>query len=291
MPDAIGVRSKLAALILILLSACSSQPSRAASPALPSPAPPPAAGASPTTTPKPYVFVIVMENHTYGQALAGPFTSSLGTLYAVATNYHAVTHPSLPNYLALSSGSTWKITDDDYHVLPPTGIGLQLTEKGIPWRAYMEGMTRGCLDSPYPYAVKHNPFAYYGGACPANVVPLTRFDTDLASGDLPQFVWITPDLCHDTHDCSVAEGDRWLAGIVTKITATSAWQQGGLLLITWDEDDGRDNNRVLTLVVAPRVSRHVLDEPYDHYSLLATVEDRFGLPRLGEAAGARSITL
>jgi phospholipase C len=231
-----------------------------------------------------------MENHSYGQAVSGPFTSTLASLYAVATNYRAVSRPSLPNYLALTSGSTWKITDDDYHVLPAGGIGAQLTERGIPWRAYMEGMTRGCMDSPYPYAVKHNPFAYYGGACPANVVSLTRFDADLAEGP-PQFVWITPDLCHDTHDCSVAVGDRWLAEIVTKITSSPAWQSGGLLLITWDEDDGRDNNRVLTLVVAPRVSRHVLDEPYDHYSLLATVEDRFGLPRLGEAAGARSISL
>jgi acid phosphatase len=278
------------ALILLLLSACSSQPSPTPAPAVPSPLPPPAASASTTTEPKPYVFVIVMENHTYSQALSGAFTSTLGSLYAVATNYRAVAHPSLPNYLALTSGSTWKITDDGYHVLPATGIGFQLSERGIPWRAYMEGMTRGCMDSPYPYAVKHNPFAYYGGACPANVVPLSQFGADMAAGP-PQFVWITPDNCHDTHDCSVAEGDRWLAGIVTKITALPAWQSGGLLLITWDEDDGSADNRVLTLVVAPGLGRHVLDQPYDHYSLLATVEDRFGLPRLGEAAGARPITL
>jgi acid phosphatase len=152
----------------------------------------------------------------------------------------------------------------------------------------MEGMTQGCTSSPKPYAVKHNPFAYYGGGCPANVVPLTSLDADLA-GSTPRFVWITPDLCHDTHDCDVSVGDAFLAGLVGKITASRAWQDGGLLLITWDEDEGGGDNRVPALIVARDVRTHQTAAPYDHYSLLATVEDRLGVGRLGAAAGARAI--
>src|SRR5215471_2143055 len=139
-------------------------------------------GISPVPIPTPsigppprHVFVIVMENRSYGQALAGQYTARLAHDYAVATNYHGVSHPSLPNYLAMTSGSTWGITDDGFHQLPAGGLGKQLTDAGVSWRAYMEGMNNGCFRSGYPYALKHNPFAYYGATCPANVVPFTGF--------------------------------------------------------------------------------------------------------------------
>ncbi|HEY8952064.1 MAG TPA: alkaline phosphatase family protein, partial [Candidatus Dormibacteraeota bacterium] len=110
------------------------------------------------------MFVIVMENRSYAEALAGRYTARLASEYSVANAYHGVSHPSLPNYLALTSGSTWGITDDGYHRLPAGGLGAQLTSAHILWQAYMEGMTNGCFNSPYPYALKHNPFAYYGGS-------------------------------------------------------------------------------------------------------------------------------
>jgi hypothetical protein len=229
-----------------------------------------------------------MENRSFATAVAQPYTASLAARYAVATNYRAVAHPSLPNYLALAAGSTYGVTDDGYHSLPAGGIGVQLTERGLPWRAYMEGMTRGCLDSPYPYALKHNPFAYLGGACPPDVVPLTRLDADLA-GATPAFTWITPDLCHDGHDCSSRQADDFLSSLVPRILASAAWRDGGLLLITWDEDDGNAANRVATLVVAPALRAHATGAALDHYSLLATVEDRLGLPRLGRARGAATL--
>src|SRR5256885_12752929 len=119
-----------------------------------------------------HVFIIVMENHTPEQALLGPFMASLAEKYGVAENYHAITHPSVPNYLALTSGSTWGVTDDSLHVLPRADLGTQLTKGGVTWRAYMEGMTSGqCIDSPTPYDPGHNPFAYYGGHRPPHVVP------------------------------------------------------------------------------------------------------------------------
>jgi hypothetical protein len=149
-------------------------------------------------------------------------------------------------------------------------------------------MTSGCYNSPYPYALKHNPFAYYGSRCPRQVVPFTGFASDM-KGSVPRFVWITPGLCHDGHDCSPAIADQWLSQTVPKILATSAWQQDGVLLVTWDE--GEDSaNHVLTLVIQPDPANHRSGLAYNHYSMLATIEDRLGVPRLGLAAGTKAMT-
>jgi phosphatidylinositol-3-phosphatase len=236
------------------------------------------------------VFLIVMENQGPDQALAGPFTASLAARYGVAQNYHAVAHPSVPNYLALTSGSTWGVSDDSYHVLPEFDLGDQLSAAGVSWRAYMEGLgDAGCLDSPLPYDPGHNPFAFYGGRCPPNVVPLTELAGDL-SGATPRFTWISPDRCHDGHDCSVSVGDDWLRQEVGAIMLSKAWLSGGVLFITWDEDGGTAANRVLTLVVTPDRGHAVSLRPYTHYSLLATIEDLLEVKRLGQAAQARAMT-
>ena len=258
-----------AALVLcaFLASACT----RAASPQSPQPR---------------SVFVIVMENHSINQVLKTPFTASLAADNGVAENYHAVAHPSVPNYLALTSGSTWGVRDDSYHVLPKSDIGSQLTTASINWRAYMEGLDgNGCLESPPPYDPGHNPFAYYGGECPSNVVPLTALSGDLA-GSTPRFSWITPDRCHDTHDCRVSVGDDWLRQEVGQITASAAWKSNGVLFITWDEDDGSTDNQVLTLVLTPGKGHRTSQKSYTHYSMLATIEDLLGVGRLGQAASA-----
>ncbi len=248
-----------------------------ASPAAPSPGP---------ATPR-HVFVVVMENRTLAQALNGGYLADLADRSVLATNYHSVATPSLPNYLALTSGETFGIRDDRYHALPAVGIGQQLTSAGVPWRAYIEGLTEGCLDSPYPYAVQHNPFAYYGGECPKNVVSLDQLAADLR-GTTPRFVWITPDLCHDGHDCATADADAWLAATVPMILASQAWRDDGVLFIVWDEGSGGDD-RIPLVVIAPKVAARRVTDPLDHYSLLATVEDVLGVPRLGGAVGARSL--
>jgi phosphatidylinositol-3-phosphatase len=239
----------------------------------------------------PHVFVIVMENTGLGRALRSQPIARLASANAVATNYRAVARPSLPNYLALTSGSTWGIVDNAYHALPAADLGTQLTAAGVRWRAYMEGMTAdaGCMRSPYPYALKHNPFAYYGGACPANVVPIEALDADLA-GDTPTFVWITPGLCHDGHDCSLDIAGAWLDGLVSRIASSDAWRSGGLLFVVWDEGDGGDSNLVPLIVVRSETTTLRVETQFDHYSLLATIEDLYGLPRLGAAATARPLT-
>ncbi|HEX9095670.1 MAG TPA: alkaline phosphatase family protein [Candidatus Dormibacteraeota bacterium] len=241
---------------------------------------------SPTPAPK-HVFVIVLENTSYQLAMRQPYIASVARQYAVATSYSSVANPSLPNYLAITSGSTWGVRDDLYHRLPAGGLGNQLTDAGISWRAYMEGFTGDCFNSPYPYALKHNPFAYYGGACPANVVPMTDLATDL-NGDTPQLSWITPGLCHDGHDCGIRAADRWLSQIVPQITSSPAWQKDGVLFITWDESSAGDN-RVALLVVSPSL-RGQIATPLDHFSLSATISDELGVERLGQAQQATSLS-
>jgi phosphatidylinositol-3-phosphatase len=237
------------------------------------------------------VFVIVMENTGLGRALRSQPVARLASANALATNYHAVARPSLPNYLALTSGSTWGIADNDYHPLPAEDLGTQLTTADVSWRAYMEGMTAatGCMRSPYPYALKHNPFAYYGGGCPANVVPIEALDADLA-GETPSFVWITPGLCHDGHDCTLDVAGAWLDDTVLRITSSDAWHTSGVLFIVWDEGDGGDSNLVPLIVLTKDATAMRVETQYDHYSLLATIEDLYGLPRLGAAATARPLT-
>jgi len=232
-----------------------------------------------------------MENKAERSVLGSsdaPYLNHLANRCGDASDYHAISHPSLPNYLALTSGSTWGIADDGYHRLPAGGLGAQLTSARIPWRAYMEGMTNGCSNSPYPYALKHNPFAYYGGSCPSEVVDFSHFAADMRT-EVPRFVWITPGLCHDGHDCSTATADRWLSQTVPLILATDAWKSNGLLFITWDE--GEDSaNHVLTLVIQPNPVERASARAYYHYSMLATIEDRLGLARLGRAASASPMT-
>ncbi|HKW72646.1 MAG TPA: alkaline phosphatase family protein [Candidatus Dormibacteraeota bacterium] len=234
------------------------------------------------------MFVIVMENRSANQAAAGAYTAQLAAKYGVATNYHGVTHPSLPNYLAITSGSTWGVADDGWHALPAGGLGAQLTNAGVDWRAYMEGMGANCMSNGNGYALKHDPFPYYGSKCPSQVVPFSGFASDVA-GTLPSFVWITPNQCHSGHDCSTATADAWLAQTVPSILASSAWQHDGVLFITWDE--GEDSaNSVLTLVIRPHMANHASSRAYNHYALLATIEDQFGLQRLGEADNTWAMT-
>ena len=282
--------------VALCVVACTASQSAAAPPsptltAAASLAPAIAPTPSPTATPRPAprVFVIVMENTGLDRALRSASVGALADRYALFTNYHAVSRPSLPNYLAMTSGSTWDITDDAYHALPATGLGAQLTAAGVSWRAYMEGMTAaGCMRSPYPYALKHDPFAYYGGACPANVVPFEALGADL-NGAAPSFVWITPGLCHDAHDCAIDEAGAWLDDQVSRIVSSKAWNERSALFIAFDEGDGGDENLVPLIVATSRGLGGQIATAYDHYSLLATIEDVFHLPRLGAAASAKPI--
>jgi hypothetical protein len=238
-----------------------------------------------------------MENHEYGDIIdssAAPYINQLARRFGLATEMFAITHPSLPNYLALTGGSTFNITSDCTGcTVTATSIVDQLARAGISWKAYMEGLPRPCFEAGADdYAKKHDPFLYYTrarGQC-GNVVPLTQLPADERAGRLPRFIWISPNLCHDMHDCNVVTGDRFLAGLLPPLLR--ALGAHGLLILTWDEgttDDGccrlASGGHIPTIVAGPGARLHArLTTATDHYSVLQTIEDLLGLRRLRGAA-------
>jgi phosphatidylinositol-3-phosphatase len=242
-----------------------------------------------------------MENKEYGSVIgssSAPYENALAKECGLAGNYHGVTHPSLPNYIAATGGSTFGIADDAGPAAHPLGadsIFGQLGRSGRSWRSYEESMPGNCDQAAAsPYAVKHNPAAYFTAirsACAANDVPLAgNLDHDIAAGTLPSFSFVTPNLCNDTHDCSVRTGDNWLAAWIPKILSGPNYRAGNtLVILTWDEGVG-SVNQIPTIVVGPTVPAGVVSsQRFDHYALLRTTQDLLGLPHLGNAASAPSM--
>jgi hypothetical protein len=260
------------------------------------------AAATPAT--RSHVVVIMMENKEGTQVLGSrdaPFLTGLARRAGVATHSYGVTHPSLPNYIALVSGSTQGITDDctACHANGPNLAG-QLERAHRSWGAYLEGLPAPCARpaSAGDYAKKHDPFAYDDAiaADPTRCdrrVPLSRLTADVRAGRLPDFALITPNLCHDTHDCPVGTGDRFLAGLVPGLLP--ALGPHGFLIVTYDEGasnagccGGSHGGRIATVVAGPDVRPGArAGRPIDHYGVLASVERAFGLPPLGAARDPR----
>jgi acid phosphatase len=249
-----------------------------------------------------------MENQEYSSLIgngAAAYVNSLASSHGLATQYFAASHPSLPNYLALTAGSTFGISSDCTGCfVNAQNIADQVEASGRSWKAYMESMPSSCyIGDAYPYMQKHDPFIYYddirtnAARCQAHVVPFTEFNTDLTGGTLPNFSWITPNMCNDMHDCSINTGDAWLAQVVPGILASSAFQNGGVLFLTWDEGTtsagcciNASGGQVVTVVVAPSGVaglRSAVNET--HYSLLRTVEESWGLGALGQAASSSAM--
>ena len=269
------------------------------------------------------VFTILLENHSYADVVGSgnaPYLNALMGKYGLATNYKdSGTHPSLPNYLYLISGSTQYpgVTD-----LSPTAdvplvvtfpvdkdnLGHQLQVANIPWRSYQESMGTPCLLSDQgDYAPRHDPFLYFtdiqkdpNGLCAQTSVDYNAFPADLASGKY-RYMWITPNLANDGHNpqidavTSLKNCDAWMAKEVPKILASDAYKNGGILFITWDEGEGipllNDIDKVPMIVVTESIKKAGFQsaKAYSHASYLATVEDLFGLPRLGDAATADNL--
>jgi phosphatidylinositol-3-phosphatase len=241
-----------------------------------------------------HIFIVIMENHGYDEIIGNPdapFINELAASYGVATNYVAVGHPSLPNYLALTGGDTFGITTDctDCFQQAPNLVVDRVAPSGRTWRAYMESMPApGYLGDAYPYMQKHDPFVYYDDlrtdpAQLTNVVPFSQLASDLAVAETtPAFGWITPDMLNDMHDGTVAQGDAWLSSQIPVLLTSAAWiEQQSLLVITWDEDDNAPGNQVATLVIANGVPAGFRSaEAYNHYSLLRTIEVAWGLAPL-----------
>lgn len=269
--------------------------------------------------PRDHVVVIVMENHgatVVGDASA-PWITAAAAQYGLATDYTAVAHPSQPNYIAMTSGSTQGVTGDGTANLDAQNIVDRLEAAGKTWKAYMQSLPTGGNAAKLGssartlYARKHDPFVSYtdvssNDARMANIVDLEQLATDAAAAALPDFAWVSPDQCHDMHGigtegsspCTtpqtnkglIAAGDAFLATWVPRILASPGWTDRSVIFVTWDEGADGDTSgccgvtkgggRVALLAITsggPRTSA----TPYNHYSLLATIEDRLGLDCLG----------
>jgi hypothetical protein len=247
------------------------------------------------------IVVIVMENKEDTDVIgssAAPYENQLAHRYGLATESFAITHPSLPNYLALTSGSTHGISSDctSCSVNAPN-LGEQLSSAGISWKGYFQDVPGTCYSGATAgnYAKRHNPFIYYDdiagnrSRC-SHLVGFEALKAALRSGHLPTFTWITPNVCNDTHDCGVGRGDKFLANLVPKIL--NALGPHGFLVITWDEGVSNTGccggvakgGQIATIVAGPDVIPGGRDRaPIDHYGVLATIERALGLPLLGGA--------
>jgi len=239
-----------------------------------------------------HVVWIVLEN--VGYSLVGspsaPYLNGLRAACALATNDHAVSHPSLPNYLALTSGSTQGVTDDGEPSTHPLAVASVFSQLGDDWRALVESMPTRCDHvTSGQYAARHNPAVYFttlGASCARNDVPPAR---PLSLG--ARFTFIAPNICDDMHSCPIATGDAWLRSIVPTIIRSSLYQSRSLaLFITVDESDSQASNQVPTFVIAPTVTRGEQSAvAFTHYSLLRTTEELLRVPLLGQARSARSM--
>jgi hypothetical protein len=268
------------------------------SPPPPPPPPGPSAATPCGTTSTPpvrweHVVWIVMENKSYPEVIgssSAPYINALARKCGSATNFHAVTHPSLPNYIAMTSGSPQGITDDNDPAAHPLNVPSIFSQLGSGWKALQESMTTNCQQtSSGTYAVKHNPAAHYtnlGPACAAQDIPLGS-TPDVSAA----FTFITPNLCNDMHDCAVSVGDTWLSTQLPKILDSAQYAAGTTaVVLTWDEDDSSASNQIPTLVIAPPTTVGTTSgSAFTHYSLLRTTEELLGQALLGNAATAISM--
>jgi phosphatidylinositol-3-phosphatase len=250
-----------------------------------------------------HIVVVVMENKAKAEVLGSrdaPYFNSLASRYAVLAHYGGIAHPSLPNYLGLISGATHGIhTDCTDCVVSARNLADTLERAHRTWKAYAEKLPRAGWTGPRAglYVKRHVPFLYFRDVLrsPArrrHVVPMRQLSTDLAAGRLPDFSLVVPDMCHDMHDCSVAQGDAWLGRFLPPLLRNPRLALS-VIFVVFDEPSifqpGTDLVPALALgrVVKP-------DSEYSprtsHYGLLRTIEDAWGLPRLGLSKRAAPIT-
>jgi len=262
------------------------------------------------------VFTIVMENKSRSEILgnqSAPFINQLASTGAVAAGYHdPYIHPSEPNYLWMVSGENYGVLDDSdpaAHPIDSTShIADQLELAGVEWKSYQESMGDPCgLTSHGRYAAKHNPFVYFDDIngwdgkkfqpsqrCIDHVVDYSELDKDIAANTVPKYAFITPNLDHDMHDGSIAQGDAWLKTELAKIMATDAYKNGGVIFLLWDEGDtsgGGAADDPPFIVISPLVKGGMVSQvPYDTSSYLKTVQTILGVDKLPCAADPGSVS-
>jgi phosphatidylinositol-3-phosphatase len=254
-----------------------------------------------------HIILIVLENEDYASVIGSstmPHLNALATQYVLLTQDYAVRHPSLPNYLALVSGDTQKVTSDcsKCFVNAPNLADL-IENSGRTWKAYEEDMPSPCfIGDSGKYAQKHNPFIYFDSIrtdparCQRSIVPLTQLDADLKANLLPNFAFVMPNLCNSGHDCGLDIADNWVFQMVTKLQASPALGKNSLIIITFDEGNAKSTasccgmgtkagGQVATVLISPLAKPGFSDAtPVSHYGLLKTILSAWGLPDLGNTS-------
>ena len=248
----------------------------------------------------------MFENKEFGSVIGNPQMPTYNQLareYTLLTQYYAIMHPSLPNYIALMGGDTFGIDRncEDCFIDAPSLPDL-IEASGRTWKTYQEDMPEPCfLGSTHLYAQKHNPFIYFdpirlnSERCARTIVPLTALQTDIAANALPNFMFIKPNICNDSHDCPLSVSDAWLSKLLpTLIPALDATGQSYFVAMLFEEGQGEHTccglpepggGRVPVVIYSPQVQNGFEDPtPYTHYSLLKTISEAWGLPYLGHAA-------
>lgn len=250
------------------------------------------------------IVIIVLENREFDLVIGNPQMPNFNGWakdYTLLTQHYAIRHPSLPNYIAMIGGDTFGIDSNctDCYV-DAVSLPDLLEASGRSWKTYQEHMPEPCyLNDTLRYVRKHNPFIYFDPIrtdeerCRAHVVPLTELEKDLASGELPDFIFITPDICNSAHDCDLQTADAWLGKWVDWLMGNPQMARDGLIILTWDEGQGEHTccglatggGRVATILISPLATHGFEDNtPYTHYSLLKTIAAAWDLPLLGHAA-------
>jgi hypothetical protein len=244
-----------------------------------------------------HVLVIVLENQDQEVAIRDPYLKSLAGQGANLTDFHGVVHPSYANYLAMVAGKLIPTHGDKQIDIPDETIADRLTAKGLTWKNYAEGYPGNCFlkDTKGRYARKHVPFISFTrvqhGAC-QNVVTGTQFDKDLAAldkapggGSFPNYAFYSPDLDDDGHDTGLKGGTRWLKGFLDPLLQNKAFMETTLTVITYDESGqskAGDTNHIYTVLLGDMVKPGDYAQHCNHYSVLRTVEDNFGLEPLAD---------
>jgi chitodextrinase len=259
-----------------------------------------------------HIVLILLENSSYTSVIGNPQMTHLNALAqqnTLLSNYFAVRHPSLPNYIALMSGSTQNITKDckDCFINQPN-LADRIEASGRTWKSYLESMPSPCfIGDSNPYAQKHNPLLYFdsirldAARCNRSIVPLTALDADLAANQLPNFSFIMPNMCNSGHNCDAATADTWVGNMVTKLQSSPAFGKNSLIIVTFDEGAEKSNEsccglgkkaggQIAAILISPKARQGFNDTTdYSHYSLLKMILSAWNLPDLGQSASAPQI--
>lgn len=235
------------------------------------------------------VMIVFYENQGYSKVAEQPFFNWFASKGALLTNFHASFHPSQPNYIGLVAGDNLGVEDDESHDLNGASIADLLEARGKTWKNYAEGYPGGCFkgQSRGRYVRKHTPFISFKSIqrdperC-KNIVSAEQLDKDIAEGTLPNFSIYTPDMDDDGHDRGLDFADRAFKKTFEPLLKNQEFMKDMLFIVTFDEDDKKENNRIYTVLYGPSVKTGAKSaDKLNHYSLLKLVEDEWGLGDLG----------